>query len=385
MAAHAKKGSARNSARKASKKAAASKSSKKSPASKPSAKVSRKKAAAKQPAKKVGAGAKKGAAKASKASKKTPASKPAAAPRAQTAKRKSAGGEIDFSSLPAGLTARYEKHICLACVFELFTKQLGLAPRTAYSEIKRHAPGVAELTAPAAARPYFDGGEGKSARCPFCDSARRWHARLDTYRVEGGKHTDAARRALVKHWPTSEDQFLFCEEKRPAREVFFEWLDALGRRLDFEGDDQAWMLRATRALLERREPSVDWAEVFDGLRQVRRSQRLAEGWERDGARLFLAPALYNDTLLVQYLVSRSHRHGGRTLEGRLTLPEFVRRLRHAGHLDAQGITERDQFDVLERLVAQLSGGDETVKLYYLIDRRDFLDKVKTIYARYAAA
>jgi hypothetical protein len=158
----------------------------------------------------------------------------------------------------------------------------------------------------------------------------------------------------------------------------------LGRALDFETDE--WLISVTRAFLERLEPKTDWAEVFEGLRAVRRSHRLEEGWERDGARLFLAPALYNDTLLVQYLVSRSHKHGGRTFEGRLTLIELVRRMRYSGHLNAQGITERDQYEVLEKLVEHLTGGEGAgaVKLYYIVDRRDFLEKVKTVYARYAA-
>ena len=138
---------------------------------------------------------------------------------------------------------------------------------------------------------------------------------------------------------------------------------------------------ATRAYLQRREPKADWAAAFEGLRAVRRSQRLEAGWERDGARLFLAPALYNDVLLVQYLVSRSHRHGGRTFEGRLTLPELVRRMRYGGHLEAQGITERDQFDVLEQLVERLTGGDESAKLHFITDRRELLDKVKDIAKR----
>jgi hypothetical protein len=143
------------------------------------------------------------------------------------------------------------------------------------------------------------------------------------------------------------------------------------------------MLEATRAYLERREPKTDWSEVFESVRQVRRSHRLEEGWERDAGRLFIAPALYNDVLLVQYLVSRSHRHGGRTFEGRLTLVELVRRMRHSGHLNAQGITDRDQFEVLEQLVEQLTGGDAAVKLHYVIDRRDLLEKTKDVYARYS--
>jgi hypothetical protein len=269
----------------------------------------------------------------------------------------------------------------LACIFDVFTKQLGLAPRTAYSEIKRHSPTAQELTAPQAARPYFD-SEEKNPRCPYCNSAKRWHARFDTYRIEGGKTTDAARRALLKQLPKSEDQFQIIETKSDRRTLLFEWFETMGKNLDFE--DDRWLIEATRAYLERREPKTDWAQTFEGLRTVRRSHRLTEGWERERDRLFLSPALYNDVLLVQYLVSRSHKHGGRTFEGRLTLIELVRRLRYAGHLDAQGITERDQFEVLEKLVAHLVGGEGAVKLYYIVDRRDFLEKVKTVYARYAA-
>lgn len=289
--------------------------------------------------------------------------------------------ELDFGAFPPGTVTEYATLVCLACIFDVFTKQLGLAPRTAYSEIKRHSPSVAELTAPQALRPYFD-SEEKHPRCPYCDSAKRWHARFDTYRIEGGKATDAPRRALLKSLPKAEDQFQVVETKSDRRSLLFEWLDTLGHNLDFE--DDGWLILVTRAYLERVEPKTAWAEVFEGLRAVRRSQRIEEGWERDGDRLFLAPALYNEVLFVQYLVSRSHKHGGRTFEGRLTLVELVRRLRYSGHLTAQGITERDQFDVLEKLVEHLTGGEGTVKLYYIVDRRDFLEKVKTVYARYAA-
>jgi hypothetical protein len=296
---------------------------------------------------------------------------------AATAKKR----ELDFSAFPPGTVTEYTTLLCLACIFDLFTAQMGLAPRTAYSEIKRYAPTVKELTAPTSVRPFFDSDE-KHPRCPYCDSAKRWHARLDTYRIEGSKATDATRRALIKTLPKADEQFQVLEIKSDRRTVFFEWLDTLGSRLDFETD--GWLIEATRAFLERIEPKTDWAEVFENLRAVRRSHRLETGWERDGSRLFLAPALYNDALLVQYLVSRKHQHGGRTLEGRLTLHELVRRLRYSGHLGAQGITEGDQFEVLEKLIEHLTGGEGAMKLYYVVDRRDFLEKVKTVYARYAA-
>jgi len=289
--------------------------------------------------------------------------------------------ELDLSGFPPGTVTEYTTLVCLACIFDIFTKQLGLAPRTAYSEIKRHSPSAEELTAPQAMRPYFD-SEEKNPHCPYCNAAKRWHACFDTYRIEGGKLTDSARRALIKSLPKAEEQFQVIEAKSDRRALLFEWLDTLGRNFDFE--DDAWLIEAARAYLERVEPKTDWAQNFEGVRAVRRSSRLEEGWERNRDRLFLASALYNDVLFVQYLVSRSHKHGGRTFEGRMTLSELVRRLRYSGHLDAQGITERDQFDVLEKLVEHMTGGEGAVKLYYVVDRRDFLEKVKTVYARYAS-
>ncbi len=296
---------------------------------------------------------------------------------AKATKVKAPKDVLDFGEFPAGSVTRHEVTLCLSCIFKLFTNQMGLAPRTAYNEIRRYAPTVEELTSREPQRPFFKPSEEKNPRCPYCDAPKRWHARLGVYRVEGGKASDAARRALVKKLPTKDEQFLVNEEKRTAKQVFFEWLERLGQALDFE-TDAAWMLAAARTYLERREPKADWAAAFDGARIVRRSQRIEEGWERDGARLFLAPALYNDVLLVQYLVSRSHRHGGRTFEGRLTLPDLVGRMRRGGHLDAQGITDRDRFDVLEQLVEHLTGGDAPARLHFITDRRDLLERARDV-------
>src|SRR5713101_5774437 len=340
--------------------------------------------------------------------------------------------ELDLTEFPSGTVTEYTTLVCLACIFDIFTKQLNLAPRTAFSEIKRHTPTIEELTSRAAMRPYFD-SEEKHPHCPYCGSAKRWLARFDTYCIDGGKTTDAARRALLRKLPQAEDQFVVSEKKSDSRAVFFDWLDTLGRSLDL--NDEAWLIDASRMYLERREPKTNWDEVFDGLRAVRRSSRLTEGWERDGTRLFLAPSLYSEALLIQYLVSRSHAHGGLTLEGRLTLMELIRRLRYSGYLEQLGITEREPYEAFEKLIDHLAAthdwsgyrtargservtsksvkttkstkksakkssksrksktaapaepdeiNTEPVKLYYIVDRRDFLEKVKSVYASYAA-
>lgn len=293
-----------------------------------------------------------------------------------TAKKK----ELDLSDFPEGSVTEFSTIVCLACTFDIFTKQLGLAPRTAYSEIKKYSPSVTELTAPKAQPPFFDSDE-KHPHCPYCQAAKRWHARFDTSRIEGDKATDAARRKLIKTLPQKDNQFQVIETKSDKRTSFFEWLDTLGHNLDLE--DDAWLRETTSAYLKRFEPKTDWEEVFNGVRAVRRSHRLSEGWERDGTRLFLSPLVYSEALLVQYLVSRSHVSGGRTLEGRLTLPELIRRLRYSGYLDAKEIAAGDQFETLEQVIEKISGGAGKVKLYFIVDRRDFLEKVKSVYARYA--
>jgi hypothetical protein len=287
--------------------------------------------------------------------------------------------ELDFSAFPPGTVTEYTTLVCLACIFDIFTKQFGLSPRSAYSEIKRYSPTIKELTSRQAVRPFFD-SEEKHPRCPYCDSAKRWHARFDTHEIEGGKASDTARRALVKTLSKKGEQFSLLELKSDRRTAFFEWLDTLRVKLDFSEDD--WLLEATRSFLERREPKANWTEVFEGLRAVRPSSRLADGWERDGTRLFLSPSLYNEALVVQYMISRSHEHGGRTLEGRLTLLELIRRLRRGGYLQTRGIETTDQFEILEKVLDEVAGSGN-LKLYFIVDRREFLEKVKTVYAAYA--
>src|SRR2546421_436825 len=333
--------------------------------------------------------------------------------------------ELDLSEFPRGSVTEFTTLVCLACIFDIFTKQLGLAARTAFSEIKRHTPTVEELTSRQTMRPSLDSDE-KSPHCPYCGWAKRWLARFDTYCIEGGKTTEGARRNFLKRLPTAADQFLVIEKKSDSRAVLFEWLDTLGVNLDL--NDPSWLLEVTRMYLERRDPKTNWDEVFEGATAVRRSSRITEGWERDGARLFLAPSLYGEAILIQYLVSRSHAHGGLTLEGRITLMELIRRLRYIGYLEHVRITERDPGEVIEKLIDHLaakrewyrvetdekpakkkaakksakkaakksskkkSSGPpepdvieaEAMRLHYVIDRRDFLEKVKNVYASYAA-
>jgi hypothetical protein len=285
---------------------------------------------------------------------------------------------LDLSALPPETVTSTERWICLACVLDVFTRHLGLAPRTAHLEIKRYTPPVAELYAPALTRPYFAKSSPKDP-CPYCGSAARRHARLTVYRIESGKAADTARRELVKSLPTAHGGFAVVEEKATRQLAFFEWLEKIGAGLDL--DNPIWLRDISLHYLQRKEPKVDWPAQFEGVHMIRRSRRLEEGWEVDGGRLFLAPMLFDELLLVQYLVSRSHRAGGLTLEGRYTLPELFVRLRNSGYLRAMEVSADNAGDALEQLVERLSGGEAAIKFYHLVDRRDYLEKLKAIAGR----
>jgi hypothetical protein len=306
------------------------------------------------------------------APKKAPTRKPSA-----SAKLKAADKDqpLDLSLFPPESITVLEKWICLACVLDVFTRHVQLSPRTAHLEIKRYTPAIPELYAPTTVRPWFVNQPAQSI-CPYCGSGSKWHTRLLVYRIESGKATDGLRRELVKSLPLAASQFAVLEEKATKQFAFFEWLDKISTGLDLE--DPVWLREVSRHYLGRKEPKIDWKAQFGQIHSIRRSHRLGSGWEIDKDRLFLAPILFDELLLVQYLVSRSHKAGGLTLEGRYTLQELFTRLRRGGYLRALDIHVQNPADGLEQLVAYLGGGESAIKFYHIVDRREFLDKLKCL-------
>ena len=300
-------------------------------------------------------------------------------PKPAAARRKAApkAERLDLSKFPPESVTQMERGICLACVWEVFTRHLKLAARTALAEIKRYAPSVEELHATTVARPYVAAPSFKEP-CPYCGAASKWIARLPIYRIESGKATDALRRELVKSLSKKDDSFVVLEQKATQQHAFFEWLESISKQLDL--DDPAWIREVSRHYLSRKEPRVNWLAEFERAHSIRRSRRLEEGWEVDNGRLFLTPMLFDELLLVQYLVSRSHRAGGLTLEGRYTLPELFQRLRNSGYLRAVDVQAGNPGDALEQLLAHLSGGEAALRFYYIIDRRQLLEGAKGLKA-----
>jgi hypothetical protein len=308
------------------------------------------------------------------APKKAPAKKAPAAPKFKP---------LDLSAFSPEAVTHKQVSICLACVLDVFTRHMGIAPRTAHLEIKRYMPSIAELNATEVTRPYFTPAS-LSDPCPYCGSPSKRHARLAIHRIESGKATDAPRRDLVKKLPKSGDQFAILEEKATRQHAFFQWLDKTSAEIEHEESeegDHRWLRDVSRHYLSRKEPKGEWRTLFGQTHAIRRSRRLENGWEVDTGRLFLAPMLFDELLLVQYLISRSHRAGGLTLEGRYTLPELFVRLRNAGYLRAAGVHAQNPSDAFEELLVYLSGGESSLKFYYIVDRREFLEKVDALKPR----
>ena len=282
---------------------------------------------------------------------------------------------LDLSAFPPESVTQSEKWLCLACVMDVFTRHMGLTPRTANLEIKRYTPSLEELSAATLTRPFFAPTSPKDV-CPYCGSQPKWHAWLRVHRIESGKATDALRRQLVKSLPKTDDQFVLVEQKATGQHAFFEWIDKISAGLDF--DDPRWLREVSLHYLGRKEPKEDWQALFRQTHSIRRSRRLDCGWEVDLGRLFLSPTLFDELLLVQYLASRSQKAGGLTLEGRYTLPELFARLRNAGYLRAVEVQAHNPSDALEQLLDHLSGGETALKFYHIVDRRNLLEKSKSL-------
>jgi hypothetical protein len=297
--------------------------------------------------------------KASRKAAKTPVSKPRKKPQA---------AELDLSGFPAESVATQKLGLCLACTLDVLTRHMGLSIERARSEIRRYSPSLAELSTAAPARPYF---AWPADECPYCSAPPRWHAPLGIVRIEGGKTTDVPRRALLKKIGDSPN-FTVIEEKSTERDALYQWLAKTSASLDMES--RGWLREAARHWLGRRLPKEDWTAIFKQIRFVRRSRRLEEGFEVDAQRLYLPPVLFDEVLLIQYLLSRSHKAGGQTFEGRLTLLDLFQRLRGGGYLRRMGIAAGNPSEALEQLL-EILGGEGRVKFHYVADRREFLARL----------
>lgn len=281
--------------------------------------------------------------------------------------------KIIWENVPESLRSEKSVRVCLKCGFDLMTKQMGLAARTAYTEMRRFVPQPAAFrTEPQ--RPVFV-SSGPVSNCPYCEAAKRWIATISAIGIDAHRDIRKVAKevlAAVKRKPT---EYSIVKDTRTPVQVFSDWLDRTSLGLNFDGE--MWLRDAAVQYLRRHEPLAD----FTGLENVSRillSRRIEKGWEREVNRIFLSPVLYGDVLVVQYLLGRTHLHGALTLEGRFTHFEFFHRLRRLGYLEARGVGTEEPTEFLESAIDKVAE-DGDIKPHLIIDRTAFLAQLKVVF------
>ena len=286
--------------------------------------------------------------------------------------------EIGFDLIPRSAISVITLNICLKCSFDFFTKQLKLAPRAAYLELKKHMPEETDFTGAATERPHFF-DEGGTTRCPYCNGAKGWFAGFRATRIEAHPSFEKERKKLWAALKKEPDRFALWKSEATHMQIFSAWLERLKRRIEF-GDDR-WLIEAAIEHIKRFAPSNELEEsLAEGVNRVQSSRKIESEWVYENGRLLVSPELFGDILLVQHLLSRSHLHGGRTFVGRLTLQELTGRLRRGGYFGSREIESYEPYELFEEAVARVvdSGPDA---VYYAVDRSDYLKKLKSIYEK----
>ena len=286
--------------------------------------------------------------------------------------------EISFDSIPGSAISETTLKICLKCAFDFFTKQLKLAPRTAYTELRKHVPEESDFTGSSTARPHFFDEEGFS-HCPYCNGSKRWFADFRARRIDAHPSFEKERKKLWAALKKEPDRFTIWNPERTQMQIFSEWLERMKKNIDFAND--RWLLEVAVSLVKRFAPANNWDDILkSGVRRVQLSRQVEDSWRFENGWIYVAPALYGDILMVQHLLSRSHLHGGLTFEGRLTLQELMKRLRRIGYFEAKKIEGGDPFEAFElAIVGIVDSGPSAV--YYAVDRSDYLEKLKSVYEK----
>jgi hypothetical protein len=284
--------------------------------------------------------------------------------------------ETTFDPIPKSAISRTTLKICLKCAFDFFTKQLKLAPRTAYSELKKHVPEEVDVTGAATSRPHFFDDDAR-AHCPYCHAPKRWFAEFNAIRVDAHASYEKERKKVWTELRKHRDRFTLWAPARTQMQIFSEWLERMKQKINM--DSESWLLDLAIEYVKRFDPLPDWdALLVGGVRRVQASREIENNWDYENGWLYVSPPLYGEILVVQHLLSRSHMHGGRTFEGRLTLQELAGRLRRLGYFETKGITTRDAYEQFEQTIAAIVASGPSA-VYYAVDRGDYLKQLKTVY------
>ena len=193
--------------------------------------------------------------------------------------------EISFDTIPGSAVSRTTLKICLKCAFDVFTKQLKLSARTAYSELKKHVPEEADITGAATSRPHFFDEPGLD-HCPYCNGTRRWFAVFHSIRIDSNASFEKERKKLWAALRKQAERYALWTPARTQMQIFSELLERLSRSMNFE--DDRWLLEAAISHIKRTAPSNDWDTLLSsGVRRVQLSRQVEENWRYEDGWLYV--------------------------------------------------------------------------------------------------
>lgn len=163
-------------------------------------------------------------------------------------------------------------------------------------------------------------------------------------------------------------------------EIFSVWLDELKQKIGF--GNPSWWRETVIASTSFFKPSLDWDQAIEReINKVQFKSSLAKAWVYDDGVLQISATVYGDALLVGHLIARSIANSQGKGVSRISLPELMNRLRRIGYFQLRNIRSADDHEALEEAVESLVASSPEA-VYYAVDRKDYLRRLKIIYKRY---
>jgi hypothetical protein len=256
---------------------------------------------------------------------------------------------------------------------------LNLSPGQAYGELQTHTPEQADFSGAATARPHFF-NEDAGKRCPFCNASKNWFASFRGFRIYGHPCFGDERERIWAALSQDKNHFDLSNPTQTPMEIFSEWLDELKQKVGFENPH--WQIETILASIAFFKPSFDWDKAFTNeISKAQLTPSLTKDWSLADKTLQISTTIYGDALIVDHLISRALPNSKRPGERRLSLEKLMSRLHRIGYLKRKEIRSLNSHEAFEQAVLALVASSPPA-VYYAVDRKDYLRRLKIIYKRY---
>ena len=139
-----------------------------------------------------------------------------------------------WEEIPAALRHKRVLRVCAKCGFDLLTRQMGLATRTAYTEMRKFVPALSAFRANPP-RPGFLSNE-KAPVCPYCGAPKRWITSIVALEFDAHSEIRKKTREFLAAAKKKTDEYFIAKDPRSPVQVFSDWLERASSSLNFEGE-----------------------------------------------------------------------------------------------------------------------------------------------------